>query len=208
MPDFLTEIQKDILIGSMLGDGNLALNPKNRSKNARLTIRRSIKDKDYLLWEAKEFTQFMTNNAVSEYSYFDDRTQKIYKGISLITRAAPALTNYFCQWYLDNVKIVPKNIILTPLILLIWFLDDGSAYYGKHGDVQFKLSTNGFSKEEVHFLRDKLVDRYSSKFSVNKNDHKFIITSYGDAAFNFIDEIDPILPECMSRKAKWRINHH
>ena len=72
LPSELSQEQKDILAGSMLGDGNLSLNITNRCKNARLTIRRSVRDKEYLLWEAEKFKEFLSEKSIKEYKSFGE----------------------------------------------------------------------------------------------------------------------------------------
>ena len=131
------------------------------------------------------------------------RTNKTYKGISLITRASSVFTEYYYLWYKDGKKIVP-NIKLNPMVILIWFLDDGNVYINKYGKLQFKLSTDGFEEKYVYYLVDKLMERYGTKFSINRSGKGYIITSYGDAIDGLIKEIDNIFIGCMERKAKWR----
>ena len=66
-------------------------------------------------------------------------------------------------WYLNNQKIVPKNIgqYLTPLGLSIWIMDDGC----KGGD-GLKLCTNSFSYSDCLLLIKVLFDNFNIKSSV------------------------------------------
>lgn len=198
--------QKDILIGSMLGDGHLQLNANNRSVNARLVIRRSAKDAAYLLWEHKIFEEFCSSHAVSKYVYYNKTTSKNYYGISLTTRATPLFTEYHQLWYSD-IKRVPRNLELNTLIMLIWFLDDGCvtrSHNGK-GKLEIKFSTEGFVREDSLFLIDLLQYRYSQKYYICDNGTgKFNIRGYGSSADAIIDDISSVYPmDLMGRKATW-----
>lgn len=51
------------------------------------------------------------------------------------------------------VKVVPKDIVITPQVLAYWYMDDGS----KRGDVEAKyLCTDSFTKDQLEILRKKL----------------------------------------------------
>lgn len=57
------------------------------------------------------------------------------------------------EFYVDNIKIVPKNMpkYLTSVGLAFWIMVDGS--YNKHkGNII--LCTDSYTKEEVLFLMD------------------------------------------------------
>jgi len=51
------------------------------------------------------------------------------------------------RWYPSGIKIVPKDIIITPKLLLWWFLGDG--YIVNYGAM---LCTDSFTKEDNLFL--------------------------------------------------------
>lgn len=57
------------------------------------------------------------------------------------------LFDIYSLWYPNNKKIVPQNLVLTPNILLHWYLGDGSLSFGS-----FYISTQSFTKEENLFL--------------------------------------------------------
>jgi hypothetical protein len=201
LPDKLTTEQEEILIGSLLGDGCIILG-KN-SKNAILTIRRKLEDKEYLIWEYEKFRDFCSDKAVFEENQLDKRTKKTYKIISFHTRSSPILAEYRKKWYPNGKKIVPRDLVLTPLILLIWFLDDGNAGKNENNVLGMKLSTNGFTKDDTQFLANLLTKRYNCYFGVHKHDNSFVIQASDSATKAFISEIKDIFPNFMSRKIKW-----
>jgi hypothetical protein len=84
------------------------------------------------------------------------------------TRSTIELGNLHKKWYIENksfnfaqsrtfsnrryIKIIPKDISITPCVLLHWYIGDGSNK--KNGGSI--LCTNGFTYNEVEFLRFRL----------------------------------------------------
>lgn len=96
-----------------------------------------------------------------------------------------------CRWYPDGVKIVPKDIILTPECVINWYLGDG--------DNQVKLATMGFDIDSLMFLSDLLnstidiqsyVDKYK-RINILKLRDKRIF-------FNYIRDCN--IPSCYAYK--------
>jgi hypothetical protein len=208
----LNDLQKDVLIGSMLGDGHLEL--KGRSKNARLVINRSRKDENYLLWQRDIFSYCCSEKAVSYYKSYNKYTDKTYLGINLKTGANIDFTPYHQDWYLPidwdkNVKIVTLDLVLNPMIMLIWFLDDGSVVRNDHEKLILKFATDGFRRYDTLFLKDLLEKRYGGTFKLYKNsvydDDNFGYRLYGynKPAEAFVEEMNSIILPCMSRKYTW-----
>ncbi len=117
---------KEIIFGSLLGDGSLEKSLK--SKNARFKFSQAIKAKDYFLQLYYIFKPFFTQNySFTNYSYSDKRTNVTYTTLSFTTRALPFFTEFYNQFYINNVKVVPESLVLlTPLALAHWITQDGS----------------------------------------------------------------------------------
>jgi hypothetical protein len=205
----LTDTQKDVLVGSMLGDGSLGCNEENRSKNARLTIRRALKDWRYLLWEHELFEDFCSTAGLRLFIQEPNVIQP-YDSISFQTLSNPVFTEYIDKWYDDNIKIVPRDLELNSMIMLIWFLDDGCITRSNSGKFNLQLSTDGFRKDDTMFLLDLLEERYDCRFEAhcsNIEKQQYRIHGYGDAANAIIEEMKPFFPyEMMGRKATWNIH--
>ncbi|MBL7056556.1 hypothetical protein ISS07_06590 [Candidatus Woesearchaeota archaeon] len=75
----ISEDAKQVLLGSLLGDGYLR--KFRKSRNAHYKEVYSVKQKDYLLWKNDYLKIFDTK--VHEYSVFDQRTNKNYNSILL-----------------------------------------------------------------------------------------------------------------------------
>ncbi len=210
----LTQQQKEILTGFMLGDGSLSL--FKNSKNALLEISRSIIDQETIFYHSEIFKDFMTDNGIKTRSIFDSRTNKTYPHIKMRTRALPCFTEFHKIWY-SKKKVIPNNLQLTPLTIATWFADDGSVYFHfknnklYNNELRIQIATNGFSKEEVYFLAKLLAERYNFRIPVYKawnkdplkNQYYIMIVKKSDVK-TFLMDIDPYFP-LMSRKSdKWR----
>lgn len=200
-----TPIQAEHLAGSMLGDGSIEMG--KLAHHARLYIGRQAKDKEYLEWQASIFSNICNDDPVGHSSFFDKRTQKTYLRTFFRTRNCPVITEYWKKWYPKGKKIVPRDLTLTPLILLIWFLDDGHCHFDcskNCSTMRLDLNTMGFSEEENIFLATLLSEHIEGEVRVLKARNQCYLRLTNSSCRKFISIIDPIYPECMVRKAKWK----
>ena len=70
------------------------------------------------------------------------------RGRTLRSLSNPALTEVRERWYPADVKVVPSDVLLTPLTCFHWFIGDGS----NHGGSGLRLHTEGFSMADVEML--------------------------------------------------------
>ena len=206
LPKSLSQNQVDILVGSMLGDGNLS----KHAGDARLNIIRKADDLEYLKWEFESFKDFcMTGIRYRE--VFDQRYNNTYFRVSFHTRNSPLFTSFYVNWYPNKKKIVPQNIELTPLALAVWLCDDGSVISSyKPFRLNLQLCTNGFTVSDTNFLISLLEKRYNEHFRLCIDKKGNPIIHAGDNATRaFLYEIDDFIPVSMYRKAvKWRSDEH
>ena len=140
----LTQYQKSLIIGTILGDGYLRIIPGRN--NAFLEINHSFSQKQYVDWKFEK----LQNICISR--------PKIRKGngnriaYRFYTKQYPDLTKFYNNFYKNDYKIVPDNLKLDAVALSVWFMDDGS----KCGSSNFYLNTQQFTKKEQEFLIKKL----------------------------------------------------
>ncbi len=202
LPSGLTQLQEDVLIGSLLGDGCVfRYKPTHKP---HLAIGRQLLDENYLIWEYKIFADFCSSK-YKKYSIYDNRTDKTYYGIKFATRRAQVFEKYYTNWYPDGKKIIPSDLKLNPQILAIWFCDDGNVSPANSPwRMHLKLSTHGFPKDGTQFLIDTLTKRYGEKFHIIKDSGNYYIIASDNATRPFLAEIDGYMPEQMLRKMYWR----
>lgn len=129
----LTQFQKSVVVGSILGDGYLRIVPGRA--NAFLEINHSYNAKDYVDWKYS-----VLRNIVKS-------PPKMRKGNGMrlayrfFTRQHPQITELFNTFYVKREKIIPQDFVLDSPALAVWYMDDGS----KCGDNNFYLNTQQFS---------------------------------------------------------------
>lgn len=197
----LSNIQLEVLDGLMLGDG--ALYRYKPGYNPHLCIARKITDKNYLIDNYSYFKNFC-NREPFDFSVFDKRTNKTYYSCKFITQHRQEFVSSYERWYPLGEKIVPRDLVLTPLMCAIWFCDDGCVTVNKKcNTIRLKLSTHGFSKEDVEFLIEKLTEITNEYYSICEDDGNFFIYGSDKATKKFIKFIENDIPISMSRKNKW-----
>lgn len=161
----LTSRQIEIIYGSLLGDGSLSkINPKRGEKLSMYNEAHCIKQEEYLFWKYNELGEFAG-------SYNRNYLNNIINGkehyaSSIWSIGHQTFTDMEKDWYLRDeignyalkpnghrIKVVPRTLILTPLMLAIWYLDDG---YRPKLDRQHYIATLGFTSDECEFLVDQI----------------------------------------------------
>lgn len=153
---------RQVIFGSLLGDGKLELLP--RAKNARFGFIQSFSQEPYFLmvWN---ILSHLTSSNYKVYDYFDERTGKKYSSLYFKTRALPLFTEFWSMFYVDGKKIVPADLTLfTPLALAHLLMQDGS--FGTSGGIY--ICTDAFTPEDTQRLANELSIRYGLSCSTPK----------------------------------------
>ena len=151
-------IQLQVLLGSLLGDGNFRTKQKDCA-TAVFQEGHSPKQLEYLSLKNK-----VLSSLGSKLNYVKpSKSQKIPDGkYQLHTRILPCLGDLFKLFYNTNIKTVPIDLIssnFSDLFLAIWFMDDGSLSVKNGIDklvYDAQIATNSFSEKDVLLLIDLL----------------------------------------------------
>lgn len=129
----LTNTQRDIIVGSILGDGFLQ---KTGADNARLRFEHSSKQKPYLLWKIGKMPDLFQGR-VTHLDRVHPGSGKTYSYIRSQSNAAPYLGKLRQTFYAEGRKQIPTNIeeLLSSLVLAVWYMDDG--YYYKRDNCAY-----------------------------------------------------------------------
>lgn len=155
----LTPIQKEILVGTLLGDGHLET--RNRGRTYRLKIEHTMKQKAYVDWLYDHFTEWVATPPRMRTRHVDfPRKSGDYELYGFQTLSAGSLRFFAHQFYEGAKKVVPKQIgrWLSPRALAIWYMDDGSIKSKAHRTVL--LNTHGFSGKNLEILQNALAKKY------------------------------------------------
>ena len=140
----LTQLQKSVLIGSLLGDGYLRIVPGR--KNAFLEVNHSLKVKEYVDWKF----QIFRNICISKPKMRSGKEGRM--AYRFFTKQHPEFTEFHKIFYRNGRKIIPANLKLNPIILSVWFMDDGS----RCSDSNFYLNSQEFAKKDQEKLIQEL----------------------------------------------------
>ena len=161
----LTDIQKSILIGTLLGDGHLET--QDEGKTYRLKIEHQLAQQDYTEWLYNHFKEWVRNGI-----YRKVKSQsKEYVGFN--TYSHGAFRFYAQQFYVDKKKYIPKMIdkLLNPLVVAIWFMDDGSWKSEKHKT--FIIHTLGFTKKDLMLVQDSFRKLFNIETALHRQKEKY-----------------------------------
>lgn len=171
----LNALQKGLIIGTMLGDGNFQTN--DNGITWRMRVVHKAAHEPYIYYKYKIMKGYCGSPPIySEVT--DQRTNKVYKRYAFNTLAKADFAPYANLFYTPSseglyVKHVPQNIgeYLTPLALAFWYMDDGALKWkGRSNAV--RLCTDSFSFDEVELLRQTLIDKFGLSVSTQKKDGK------------------------------------
>jgi hypothetical protein len=139
----LTQLQRSLIIGSVLGDGYIRIMPGR--KDAFLEVNHSLKAKDYVDW--KYFV--LKNICNSEPKERETNEGRI--AYRFFTKQDEEITEIYNLFYQDGKKIIPTELEMNPIVLAVWLMDDGSKSNGG-----IYLNTQQFSMLDQRRLLHKL----------------------------------------------------
>lgn len=159
----LTQRQINIIIGLILGDGGLEKN----GNNVRLKVEHGFNQKKYLMWLYGELKNIIScqPRIVSSRS---SKSGKIYSRWHFSTLSLECLNSYYYKFYKNTRKVVPDDIykiLISPLSLAVWYMDDG---YKRNDCNALRISTDSFNYNE----QIKLIRCLKSKFNIKCKLHK------------------------------------
>lgn len=127
----LTQRQRSIIVGTILGDGYLQPTSKH---SARLRIEQSAKQKWYALWKYRELRPHMQSAPIA-LTRHNPVYRRTYHYARCQTYAHPELGTLRRLFYTPRgPKRVPEAAgrMLTPLALATWYMDDGYLFRDDH----------------------------------------------------------------------------
>jgi hypothetical protein len=122
LPD-LTDLQKEVLTGSLLGDGWMSATSLSA---ARFCEGHAEMYREYTEWKATLLQPFISS------CYYAKKVDgdKTFVSYALATQSCPQLRPFYDLFYPapGRHRIFPKSLpdLMTPLVLAIWYMDDGS----------------------------------------------------------------------------------
>lgn len=165
----MTDRMYDTLRGALLGDGSLVLH-KN-GVNALFSY--VSKSRQHVEFIAKDFIDYSTDKCINEKDRFDKRTEKYYHRVSFHTIVSGTFTEEYNKWYINGVKHIPKDLILTPHMCLCWYIGDGCLRNNKKNNTQeIVLCTNCFELNEIETILLPQLKQFEPRiYSINASEN-------------------------------------
>jgi hypothetical protein len=194
-----TSLQKEVLIGLLLGDGSIQ---SNGGKNFFFKFDQKGVSQAYVSLVYLIFQPFVGNHPKLRFKNGVDHSWWFR------TYRLPFLKFYHDQFYgLDahgsSIRIVPKLLHrwITPISLAFWFMDDG----GK-GTSGYNLHTQCFSLHHVKNLQKVLGNKFGLEVSIHSDTKKgtqrkyyYLYISSGSVQ-KFTELVKPYIIPCMQYK--------
>jgi hypothetical protein len=141
----------EILDGVLLSDGGIYLQKGHKNPHFSIGLSENI----HLDWLNEIKTALITLgvNVSETYPALYDCCShgKGYVKAAVTSSETELLEQSYERWYDNGIKVVPCDLILTPLTVAHWFMGDGSSCYAGMS-IQTRLHTNKFLDEEVSKL--------------------------------------------------------
>lgn len=189
-----TDIQRQIIIGSLLGDAGIS--HKGKSPRGVLTEMHSRQQENYTLLKVNHLGCLITALDYKEPQNKFPNGRIIYRTLSL-----PIIGEFREIFYPNGKKIIPKKLLekeFSKLVMAIWFMDDGRTQVvnQKDGIIPYSdLALHSFEDDEIKWLSNFL-----SKFGyTNRCDNNRI---YFDkkGTDKLLYDISPYVPNSMRYK--------
>lgn len=206
----LNTIQKEILVGTLLGDSTIA-----KSKGIALNVKfeQKLANREYLnhlyhIFEPYVGTPPKVRNITDNLLRGGGKDRQ---SIWFRTYRHIDFKFYYDLFYIKEnstdlrKKRVPKLIhkFLTPRALAYWFMDDGSYYYNKSKTTQQKVyyfNTQSFSYQDIKILKKALKLNFNFDTNIYKDRTYYLLYIQPQSKDDFIDLIKSFIIETFDYK--------
>jgi len=174
---------KELIIALAIGDGHI--HKQNKSVNAYLDIIHSEKQYEYALWKNDLLIHNGFNSHITKkYITCNNKRLLTYR---VLTKSDKIITEVYNELYIDgkkNMNYILQN--LSPFVLSIWYMDDGSKktkkkIKRKNGEIinfengyidAYLFATNGFSFDDCKKMCEVLYEKYEIIGHIQKDRKK------------------------------------
>ena len=190
-PKILTDYQKSVLLGTLLGDSSFRLNGINPS----ISCAHCVAQKDLIIHKTEIFKSLGAWYNYSIRNTPDKRTGIYYETYTMRIGANPELKDWYDKLYPDGKKVIPMSLVeevFNEVSLAFMFMDDGFKTR-----CSYSIATNCFSKENLIEFQQFLKTRFNISTTIQSQNVLYIKACSKDL---FTALIKPHIIPCMQYK--------
>lgn len=194
--DFNLEINS-FIDGLLLGDASI---PKRRDGIKPWALTQACKYKEYLEYIHKKFKEMgiISSPILSRWIKDERCKNKGYNQHFLQTRRYKTFESFRNRWYPKDNKVIPRDLRISPDLLLQFYLGDGNFYR------EIKLCTDSFNKKDNLFLKNLIEKELNIQIRLIGINNKFELAIRKSYTQKFLDYIGKSPVKCY--KYKWKDN--
>jgi len=191
----LTDEQREVLVGVLLGDGHLET--QNNGRTYRLKIEHTHWQEAYTNWLYEIFKDWVLTPPKEKQHTVFGRT---YREHAFSTVSHGSLRFYAQQFYQGRKKVLPQQIgkLLSPFVLAVWFMDDGSIKSDRNRALI--INTQSFTKAENERLVKILKEKFEVEATLRPQRNLFQLYIGGKTVARFVELISPFVLPSMRYK--------
>lgn len=171
----MTDIQRDLIIGSMLGDGHI----DKRETQPIFIVSHAENQKDYLFWKYELLKDFCNIPP----SFYEEKIAKHFKGGDYLCKSQYRISTRIHDCFIDIRKMNVKELVdnLNEFSFSVLMLDDGC-----RTDL-WSYCVVPYSEEEKEYMIKNFKEKFNIDGYIRESDDRYIFFNALDS--KKIDEI-------------------
>lgn len=188
----MTDFQKQVLIGTVLGDSSFKLGEGCVSPS--VSCAHGIKQKEYCEYKTEIFKSLGSKCSYHKRNTVDERTGIYYEDYTMFIPANTEFLSYYREFYPNGKKVIPINLLdqFTEVSLAFMFMDDGCK-----NESGYNIATNCFERENIAQFQEFLLSKFSINTSICANNSLYIKANSRNL-FTYL--ISPYIIDCLKYK--------
>ena len=184
--------------GFILGDGAISMSNKETFMGSRFGIETS--QIEWAKYSTCKLSPYQPSDPIPYRKIDDKHPNQLYQ---VKTLTHPDIINQAKRWYQNGFKKVPKDVVISPISIMLWYLGDGSLTVVEESNTAFiRFATCSFLVDDIeNILMPKFRDiGFECVRDSSKNDIRLSASSIVKF-FNYIGHKSPI--ECYDYKFEY-----
>jgi hypothetical protein len=198
-PIELSERQKSIIRGTVLGDARLEIS--HGAIEARLQFTHGAPQLGYMQWIRRELSPLITQEIKEYWAGGVGLVLGRFKSYRVASRSHPFLTSLYRQVSVEKLKTISAEYFrsLDALAIAVWYMDDGGLYthknnYGREYPM-LMINSQSLDRTSNENAASFFRDIYGIRFGIHKNKGWRLVSTDTASVVTFLSLVKPhVLP--------------